>query len=143
MTTRPAGATWTIAQLADEFGVTHRAIRHYETLGLIQPQRQGTARVFDRRDRTRLALVLRGKRIGFDLSEIRRIIDMYDQQPGETGQLTYLLGQIAERRGELERRRADIDQTLAELADLEVRCRAGLDALSPAAEATDREFTKP
>lgn len=121
-----AGPTWTIAELAEEFDVTHRTIRHYEQLGLIAPERRGTVRVFHRRDRTRLALVLRGKRIGFDLEEIRRIIDMYDEQPGESGQLRYLLGQVAERRAELERRRADIDQTLAELDTLERRCRDDL-----------------
>lgn len=129
MTTRPGPATWTIADLADEFGVTHRTIRHYESLGLLTPARNGTARVFDRRDRTRLALILRGKRIGFDLNEIRRIIDMYDQDPGEAGQLEYLIAQIDDRRRELERRRTDIEQTLAELDDLEQRCRAGLGAL--------------
>ena len=106
MTTRtPAAAaprTWTIAELADEFEVTHRTIRHYEELGLIAPERRGTVRVFHPRDRIRLALILRGKRIGFPLNEIRKIIDMYDEQPGEAGQLAYLLDQIAERRADLE-----------------------------------------
>jgi DNA-binding transcriptional MerR regulator len=125
----PSGETWTIAELADEFDVTHRTIRHYEQLGLISPERRGTTRVFHRRDRTRLALILRGKRIGFDLEEIRRIIDMYDEQPGEAGQLAYLLDQIKERTAELERRRQDIDDSLAELGSLAKRCRADLRAL--------------
>jgi DNA-binding transcriptional MerR regulator len=122
----PAGRTWTIAEVAEQFGVTHRAVRHYEDLGLISPERRGTTRVYHRRDRTRLNLILRGKRLGFPLEEIRTIIDMYDEQPGEAGQLTYLLGQIGERRAELERRRQDIEDSLAELADLERRCEADL-----------------
>ncbi|RNI22145.1 MerR family transcriptional regulator [Flexivirga caeni] len=129
MTTPDGHPTWTIAQLADEFEITHRTIRHYEELGLITPERRGTVRVFHRRDRTRLALILRGKRIGFPLDEIRTIIDMYDEQPGEVGQLHYLLEQIAERRVELEQRRADIEQTLRELAVVEERCHADLRTL--------------
>jgi DNA-binding transcriptional MerR regulator len=121
-----AGRTWTIAEIAEQFGVTHRTVRHYEDLGLISPERRGTTRVYHRRDRTRLNLILRGKRLGFPLEEIRTIIDMYDEQPGEAGQLTYLLGQIGERRAELERRRQDIEDSLAELADLERRCEADL-----------------
>ena len=118
--------TWTIADLADEFDVTHRTIRFYEDRGLLTPERRGTHRVYHPRDRVRLALVLRGKRLGFDLTEIRRIVDMYDQSPGESGQLTYLLEQIAARRAELEQRRADIDLTLGELDEVEARCRATL-----------------
>jgi len=129
MPTPDAGTTWTIAELADEYDVTHRTIRHYEELGLISPERRGTARVFHRRDRTRLALILRGKRIGFPLEEIRTIIDMYDQTPGEAGQLVYLLEQIALRRTDLEQRRADIEQTLRDLSEVEARCRSDLRGL--------------
>ena len=121
----------TIAEVATEFGVTHRTVRFYEDQGLIHPERRGTQRLFHPRDRVRLGLVLRGKRLGFDLTEIRRIVDMYDQEPGETGQLTYLIDQIAARRAELEQRRRDIDLTLAELDDVEHRCRAALSALAP------------
>ncbi|WP_446665299.1 MerR family transcriptional regulator [Flexivirga sp. B27] len=131
-TSEPAAdraTTWTIAELAAEYEVTHRTIRHYEELGLISPERRGTVRVFHRRDRTRLALILRGRRIGFPLDEIRTIIDMYDETPGEAGQLTYLLEQIAARRADLEQRRADIEQTLQELGQVEDRCRADLAAL--------------
>jgi DNA-binding transcriptional MerR regulator len=115
--------------VAEQFGITHRTVRHYEDLGLISPERRGTTRVYHRRDRTRLNLILRGKRLGFPLEEIRTIIDMYDEQPGEAGQLTYLLGQIGDRRAELERRRQDIEDSLTELADLERRCEADLRAL--------------
>ena len=107
-----------------EFGVTHRTIRFYEDQGLITPERKGTQRIFHPRDRVRLELVLRGKRLGFDLSQIRRIVDMYDQPPGEAGQLRYLLERIAARRAELEQRRHDIEVTLAELDEVERRCRA-------------------
>ncbi|GAA1249861.1 MerR family transcriptional regulator [Oryzihumus leptocrescens] len=124
--TRPASPTWSIAQVAEEFGVTHRTVRHYEELGLISPERRGTQRVYHRRDRTRLNLILRGKRLGFPLEEIRKIVDMYDEQPGEAGQLTYLLDQIGDRRLELERRRKDIEDSLTELDDLERRCREDL-----------------
>jgi len=123
------GSTWSIAEVAEQFGITHRTVRHYEDLGLIAPERRGTTRVYHRRDRTRLNLILRGKRLGFPLEEIRTIIDMYDEQPGEAGQLTYLLGQIGDRRAELERRRQDIEDSLTELADLERRCEDDLRAL--------------
>lgn len=124
--------TWTIAQIAAEFGVTHRTVRHYEELGLISPERRGTVRVYHRRDRTRLNLILRGRRLGFLLEEIRTIIDMYDEQPGEAGQLAYLLDQIDERRLELERRRKDIEESLQELDTLEQRCRHDLRHLGAA-----------
>lgn len=118
--------TWTITELADEFGVTLRTLRHYEDVGLLHPERRGTARVFHQRDRVRLELILRGKRLGFTLPEISTIVNMYDEQPGETGQLEYLLDQIEVRRAELAQRRHDIDATLAELAEVERRCRTDL-----------------
>ena len=112
----------------EEFGVTHRTIRFYEDRGLVTPERVGTRRVYHPRDRIRLALILRGKRLGFDLAEIARIVDMYDQEPGEEGQLRYLLEQIERRRAELEQRRRDIEVTLAELDEVERRCRDALSA---------------
>jgi DNA-binding transcriptional MerR regulator len=126
--TAPAATepTWTIAELAEEHGVTLRTIRHYEDVGLLTPERRGTARIFYNRDRIRLALVLRGKRLGFSLDEISKIVNMYDEQPGEAGQLQYLLDQIAVRRAELEQRRSDIDQTLDDLDQVEARCRQEL-----------------
>jgi len=129
MSTRLSERTWTIAQIAEEFGITHRTVRYYEDVGLVSPERRGTVRVFHPRDRIRLQLVLRGKRLGFPLEEIRTIVDMYDQQPGEAGQLRYLLGQIGDRRAELEERRRDVEAALAELDDLETRCQDDLDRL--------------
>lgn len=118
--------TWTIREVAEEFGVTHRTVRHYEELGLITPERRGTTRVYRRRDRTRLGLVLRGKRLGFPLDEIRTIIDLYDAPRGRRSQLEYVLGQIDERRSDLEQRRRDLDDALTELARFEERCREDL-----------------
>jgi DNA-binding transcriptional MerR regulator len=125
--------TWTIAEIAAEFGVTHRTIRYYEDAGLVSPERRGTQRVYHPRDRVRLGLVLRGKRLGFDLTQIRRIVDMYDESPGEAGQLRYLLDQIAARRAELELRRRDIELTLGDLDAVEQRCREALSGLGEAA----------
>jgi DNA-binding transcriptional MerR regulator len=123
--------TWNISALADQFRVTLRTIRHYEDVGLLTPERRGTTRVFHARDRIRLRLILRGKRLGFSLPEIRTIVNMYDEQPGEAGQLNYLLDQIEVRRLELDQLRRDIDETLTELAEVETRCREDLAALSP------------
>jgi DNA-binding transcriptional MerR regulator len=128
---RPEGPEFfTVNQLAESLGVTARAIRFYEAKGLISPRRAGTTRVFDRRDRARLLLVLRGKRLGFSLEEIATIVDMYDAAPGEVGQLRYLLDQIAQRQRELEQRRRDIEETLGELAEVERRCLEDLHRLT-------------
>ena len=121
--------TWTIGQVADEFAVTHRTIRHYEELGLISPERRGTVRLYHRRERTRLNLILRGKRLGFPLEEIRTIIDLYDEPRGQASQLRYVLDQINTRHADLERRRRDIEDALMELEQFERRCRADLLAL--------------
>lgn len=120
--------TWTIREVADEFGVTTRTVRHYEDINLISPERRGTTRIFHRRDRTRLGLVLRGKRLGFPLDEIAKIIDLYDAPRGRRSQLEYVLTQIDERRTDLEQRRQDIEDALAELDTFERRCRSDLGA---------------
>ncbi len=103
--------------------MTHRAVRHYEDIGLIAPERRGTQRVYRRRDRTRLNLILRGKRLGFPLEQIRTIIDLYDAPLGKASQLDYVLAQIDERRADLERRRRDVEDALDELRSFEQRCR--------------------
>lgn len=120
------GPSWTIAQVAEDFGITHRTVRHYEELGLISPERRGTQRVYHRRDRTRLALILRGRRLGFPLEEIRTIIDLYDAPRGKRSQLEYVLGQIDDRRADLAQRLRDIEDALAELDTFERRCREDL-----------------
>src|SRR4051794_31984965 len=126
---RVPSETWSIAELAAEYDVTLRTIRFYEDRGLLTPERRGTVRVYHPRDRVRLGLILRGKRLGFSLDEIATIVDMYDAEPGEEGQLEYLLAQISTRRADLEQRRQDLEQTLKDLADVEARCQADLAAL--------------
>ena len=118
--------TFGIADLAREFDVTTRTLRFYEDEGLIAPERQGQKRIFSARDRVRLKLILRGKRLGFSLDEIREIINLYDAPPGEVGQIRFFLDKIRERRAALERQRDDIAATLEELADVEARCTAQL-----------------
>lgn len=126
---RVPAQTWSIAELAAEYDVTLRTIRFYEDRGLLTPERRGTVRVYHSRDKVRLGLILRGKRLGFSLDEIATIVDMYDAEPGEEGQLVYLLDQITHRRADLEQRRRDIDETLHELAEVEARCQSDLTSL--------------
>ena len=122
---------YTITDLAREFEITTRTMRFYEDLGLLSPRRQGTARVYSPRDRVRLKLVLRGKRLGFSLKEISDIIAMYDAEPGEAGQLDYMLKRLDQQRTLLERRRRDIELSLEELDQLERQCRDRLAAMQP------------
>ncbi len=114
-----ARTLYSITELADDLGVTPRAIRFYEDKGLIAPQRVGNARVYDRRDRGRMILILRGKRLGFALREIRDWLDLYDADPSQTGQMRVLLNKARGRIAELERQREDIDTTLGELREIE------------------------
>ncbi|ATR22048.1 MAG: MerR family DNA-binding transcriptional regulator [Roseomonas mucosa] len=118
---------YTVNQLAKELGITPRAIRFYEAKGLLAPERAGTTRVFDRRDRARLMLVLRGKRLGFSLNEIREYLGLYDAQHGQAEQIRWLLDSVRDRIARLEQQRADLEQTLAELRDIESQA---ADALS-------------
>ncbi len=117
--TGAAADLFTVNQLAEELGVTARAIRFYEAKGLIAPRRAGTTRVFDRRDRARLMLVLRGKRLGFSLASIREFLDLYDADRTQGAQLRLLLESTRGRIRELERQRVDLDQTLRELREVE------------------------
>ncbi|MBS1270134.1 MAG: HTH-type transcriptional regulator CueR [Gammaproteobacteria bacterium] len=120
---------YSITQLAREFDITTRAIRFYEDRGLISPGRSGTTRIYTARDRVRLKLVLRGKRLGFSLKEIANILDMYAAERGETGQLQYMLDRLEEQRNHLVKQRDDIDLTLAELDVIESQCRQRLNAM--------------
>ncbi len=114
--------TYSIAELAREFELTPRAIRYYEDQGLITPARAGVQRVYTKRDRTRLKLTLRGKRLGLSLAEIRELIDMYDSAP-ESSQLARLLEVLARQRAKLEQQREDIEAVLGELDAFEAQCR--------------------
>ena len=108
--------TWSIGELAAEFDTTLRTIRFYEDRGLLAPERVGTTRIFHDRERVRLQLILRGKRLGFTLTEIAHVLDLYDEQPGERGQLEFLIADINRRRRTLEEKRQDLDEALAELS---------------------------
>ncbi len=116
--------TYTIGELAQEFNVTTRAIRFYEHQGLLSPARNGQARVYLARDRVRLKLVLRGKRLGFSLGEIGEMLDLYDADPSEVGQLQYFVSKLDERRAQLNQQQQDIQVTLKELDDIEAQCKA-------------------
>jgi DNA-binding transcriptional MerR regulator len=117
---------YSVNQLADELGVTPRTIRFYEESGLISPRRAGANRVFDRRDRARLVLILRGKRLGFSLGEIREYLDLYDCNHGQVVQVRLLLDLTRQRIAELEKQRADLNQTLAELRSIARQAEAAL-----------------
>lgn len=116
-------ATWTISELAREFDITPRTIRFYEDQGIVSPARDGRNRVYSSRDRTRLKLALRGKRLGFQLSEIRDLIDMYDGPGDSVLQLRQYLDVLAQHRAALEQQRRDIEDTLSEIDAQERQCR--------------------
>ena len=118
--------TYTITELAREFDITARAIRFYEDQGLLEPTREGAggrSRVYTPRDRTRLKLTLRGKRLGLTLSEIKSIIDMYESPKDTVAQMDRFLGVLAHQRATLEQQREDIEVALAEIAAHEEECR--------------------
>ncbi len=115
--------TFSISDLAREFDITPRTIRFWEDQGLLFPHREGQTRVFSRRDRTRLKLALRGKRLGLSLARIKEMIEMYDTARDETPQLLKFLDVLAERRTAYERQREDIEAVLEEIAGFEQVCR--------------------
>jgi DNA-binding transcriptional MerR regulator len=123
----PAGTpVYTISELAREFALTTRAIRFYEDQGLLSPERRGRVRVYGERERVRIKLILRGKRIGLSLSEIRELFDIYALTGDEAAQLSKFLPMLAERRAMLLQQREDIDAVLSEIAGLERDCRRRL-----------------
>jgi len=115
--------TYSITDLAREFRVTTRTLRHYEDEGLITPAREGTSRVFSTRDRVRLKLALRGKRLGFSLQEIKELFDLYDLSKDERNQLEAFLDKLDKRKALLDQQREDIEVMLHEVEFFAAQCR--------------------
>ena len=124
----PVRATYSISDLAREFALTTRAIRFYEDSGLIAPKREKRTRVYGERERVRLRLILRGKRLGLALSEIGELLDLYEVRRNEKAQLTAFLALLADRRTRLLQQREDIEIVLAEIDAIERDCRRRLRA---------------
>ena len=123
---------FTIGELSRQFSVTTRTIRFYEDEGLLAPRRAGQNRVYTARDSVRLKLILRGKRLGFSIKEIKDMVEMYDAPEGEAGQLRYFVERMCQRREDLLKQRHDIEQVLAELDQLQARCESLIEKqLSP------------
>jgi len=114
--------TFAISDLAREFGITPRTIRFWEDQGILAPEREGSKRVFTRRDRARLKMALRGKRLGLSLAEIKDLIGMYASTEDETPQLLECLRVMSKRREALEQQREDIEAMLAEISLFERQC---------------------
>ncbi len=113
---------YTITELTREFGISTRTLRFYEDEGLIQPVRRGRTRLFRPSDRHLVRQILRGKRLGFSIAEIREIVKMYKEPPGEAGQLKAIISAIEERRVQLRQKRRDLEETLSELDQAEEAC---------------------
>ena len=113
---------YTITELTREFGISTRTLRFYEDEGLIKPVRRGRTRLFRPSDRHLIRQIMRGKRLGFSISEIREAIQMYREPPGEVGQLRLLLKRIEEKREDLRQKRRDLEETLVELDHAEEAC---------------------
>ena len=138
---------FTIGELSSAFALSSRAIRFYEDQGLLAPERAGTQRVYTKRDRARLQLILRGKRLGFSLADIREFLDLYDAGAGRRRQMAMTLDRTRARIADLEQQLEDITITLAELRDMEGDIASYMEA-HPAAEAAlcgnpDAERTAP
>jgi DNA-binding transcriptional MerR regulator len=132
-----------ITELADELGTTPRAIRFYESKGLLEPQRAGGNRVYTYRDRARLLLILRGKRLGFSLASVKEYLDLYDVDPTQKAQMQQLLRGARCRIAELEEQRHDLELTLAELREVERQTLAAMAAAGVEVTASARGENRP
>jgi DNA-binding transcriptional MerR regulator len=126
MPSQSAPVTYSISDLAKEFALTTRAIRFYEDEGLVSPRRHGRSRIYGERERVRIKLILRGKRLGLSLSDIRELLDLYDTTRSERPQLIKFLEVLATRRAMLNQQQEDIAIVLAEIDSLERQCRRRL-----------------
>lgn len=124
--------TYTISDLAQEFGVTTRTLRHYEDQGLVTPARDGINRIYSHRDRVRLKLALRGKRLGFSLSEIRELFELHDLAGSERRQLEEFAVKLERRRAQLEQQREDVEVMLNEIRFFATQCQRRLGEADPA-----------
>jgi DNA-binding transcriptional MerR regulator len=113
---------YSITELTREFDISTRTLRFYEDEGLIHPERRGRTRMYRPADRHLIAQILRGRRIGFTIAEIREIIHVYSEPPGEVGQLNILMKRVDEKRNDLRQKRKDIDETIDELDNIEEAC---------------------
>ncbi|NHI00549.1 MULTISPECIES: MerR family transcriptional regulator [Oceanimonas] len=121
--------TYTISELADEFDITPRTLRHYEELGLLTPKRKGNSRIYSHKDRIRLTLTLRGKRLGFSLAEMRELFELYDAEHSTRPQLHSMVAMIAEKRIVLQQQQDDIEKVLAELDAADIKAKEALEKM--------------
>ncbi|WP_440875324.1 MerR family transcriptional regulator [Thalassotalea sp. PLHSN55] len=121
--------TFSIGQLAKEFDITTRSIRFYEDQGLINPTRKGQTRIYNQRDRVRLKLILRGKRLGFSLAETGKIFELYDADKSSVSQLELMMNIIEQKKADLNQQLDDIEVVLMELTNLEDNCKSTLKAI--------------
>ena len=119
-----------INDVAAHLGITHRALRFYEDKGLIEPARVGNVRIYSRRDVARLQLILRGKRLGFSIREIKEFLDLYDAAPTQREQMQHLVAQIRVRMKQLERQQTALEMTIAELKSMDEQACARIAELS-------------
>jgi DNA-binding transcriptional MerR regulator len=112
----------TISDLAREFQITPRAIRFYESRGLIEPQRRGSQRLYSRRDRARLNLIVRGRNLGFTLEDVAKYLELYDADPTQLAQTQMLLEKVELAITDLEGKRRDIERALSDLGDIRQQC---------------------
>ncbi len=128
--TQQQATTYNISELSKEFDITTRSIRFYEDQGLLTPTRNGQTRIYSIKDRVRLKLILRGKRLGFSLAETKTIFDLYDSEKTGEKQLNIMLALIEEKRQILAQQLLDINAVVGELDELEQNCKAALNSIS-------------
>lgn len=130
----PSEKLLTITEVTAEFDVTARTLRHYEEIGLISPLRRGSQRLYTARDRVRIRLILRGRRLGFGLGEIHEMLDLYDADPTEVTQLREVIQRGDDKLQELSTQVAELQEVITELVELRARMKSRLDAITAEGE---------